>query len=303
MTTFVIPHPPDAIRTSRYHATRETSPAPPTPPGRPVTRRGARVSADSTAQPRARGYRLTDRYLDPLEIDTDQYTERSIRLPGCYWCYSRPDLPLEALPATDRRPGPPTFGCLNNFAKISAETLCLWMRLLQRVAEARLIIHARDKTHQIRVLRALREFGLPDSRVTFVGKQPFHAYLDTYRDIDVALDPWPFGGGTTTCDALWMGVPVVSLTGSTAVSRAGLSLLSHVGLADLVATSAERYLDLAEQLIRDGRRIAELRRELRGRLESSIVMDSFAFTRGLETAYRSMWRTWCERSDRQGRLC
>ena len=109
----------------------------------------------------------------------------------------------------------------------------------------------------------------------------------------MALDPFPYAGGTTTCDALWMGVPVVSMTGSTAVSRAGSTLLNNAGLGELVASSSEQYLELAAGLLRDGARRAVLRSELRARLERSRVMDAQLFARGLEAAYRDMWRTWC----------
>ncbi len=206
-------------------------------------------------------YRITDRFLDPAG-ETSHYTETSLHLPHCYWCYSAPPLPNSARPATQRRTGPPTFGCLNNFAKVTDFTLDLWARLLQRVPEAQLLVYARTAAHRDRVRRALREAGVEETRVTFVGLQPLEDYLDTYRLIDVALDPHPYGGGTTTCDALWMGVPVVSLAGRTAVSRAGATLLSHVGLEHLVARSEEQYLELAAGLIRDSIGLAALRSQL-----------------------------------------
>ncbi len=239
-------------------------------------------------------YRLTDRFLDPPEEDTSHYSEHSIHLPDCYWCYSRPPLPAERLPSSERRTGPPTFGCLNNFAKVTDPTLELWMKLLQRVPESRLLLYARSEQHRERVRRFMQRADVAESRVAFVGRQPFEDYLETYRDIDVALDPIPFGGGTTTCDALWMGAPVVTLAGRTAVSRGGSSILSNIGLDDLVCRNEEQYLDLAASLIGDGKRLAVLRRELRSRLEGSAVMDSARFARGVETAFREMWRKWCE---------
>jgi predicted O-linked N-acetylglucosamine transferase (SPINDLY family) len=236
-------------------------------------------------------YRVTDRFLDPPG-EPSHYTEASLYLPHCYWCYSAPS--LGGRPATERRPGPPTFGCLNTFAKVSDVTLDLWMRLLRRVPEARLLLYARTEAHRARVRRVMREAGVEESRAAFVGRQSLANYLETYRDIDVALDPHPYGGGTTTCDALWMGVPVVSLAGRTAVSRAGSTLLSNVGLEHLVARSEGQYLELATGLIRDADGLAELRGGLRGRLESSPVMDAPRFARDLEAAFRTVWRTWCE---------
>jgi predicted O-linked N-acetylglucosamine transferase (SPINDLY family) len=240
-------------------------------------------------------FRLTDRFLDPPGEDSSHYTERSVRLPHCYWCYSAPTLPGDRPTSTDRLPGPPTFGCLNNFAKVTDATLELWMELLRHVPEAQLLLYARSEAHRDRVRNALRQAGLPEARATFVDRQPLGEYLETYRRIDVALDPVPFGGGTTTCDALWMGTPVVSLAGRTAVSRAGSSLLNNVGLERLVAHSKEQYVDLAANLIRDGERLSSLRREMRDRLESSPVMHAEPFTRDLEDAFKEMWRTWCDR--------
>ena len=234
-------------------------------------------------------YRVTDRFLDPPG-EPGHYTETSIHLPRCYWCYSAPPV---GHPTTERREGPPTFGCLNNFAKVSDVTLGLWMRLLERVPEARLLLYARTELHRDRVRRVLREAGIEESRAAFVGRQSLADYLQTYCEIDVALDPHPYGGGTTTCDALWMGVPVVSLAGRTAVSRAGSTLLSHVGLEHLVARDEGQYVELAATLIRDAVGLAELRRQLRERLQSSPVMDAPQFARDLEAAFRAAWRAWC----------
>jgi len=236
-------------------------------------------------------YRVTDRFLDPQE-EPGHYTEASMYLPRCYWCYSAP--PLGGRPVTARFTGPPTFGCLNNFAKVTDVTLDLWMRLLQRVPEARLLVYARTEAHRDRVRRALRDARIDESRAAFVGRQSLANYLQTYREIDVALDPYPYGGGTTTCDALWMGVPVVSLAGRTAVSRAGSTLLSNVGLEHLVARSEEQYIELAAGLIGDAPALMELRRGLRERVESSPVMDARQFARDLEAQLRTAWRAWCE---------
>ena len=206
------------------------------------------------------------------------------------------------MPATEHRTGPPTFGCLNNFAKVTDVTLDLWARLLQRVPEARLLVYARTEAHRDRVRRALREAGVDEARAAFVGLQRLADYLETYRLIDVALDPHPYGGGTTTCDALWMGVPVVTLAGRTAVSRAGATLLSNVGLDRLVARTAEQYVELAAALIRDAAGLAALQRDLRERIESSPVMNARQFARDVEAAFRTAWRAWCRESRRSLRI-
>ncbi|HWY88037.1 MAG TPA: hypothetical protein VNX28_14995, partial [Gemmataceae bacterium] len=116
-----------------------------------------------------------------------------------------------------------------------------------------------------------------------------------YERIDVALDPFPYGGGTTTCDALWMGVPVVSLAGQTAVGRGGLSLLSNIGLVDLVANDVEQYIRIAVELAADLPRLRALRAGLRERLQRSPLMDAPRFARNIEKAFRDMWHRWCGR--------
>jgi len=239
-------------------------------------------------------YRLTDRFLDPPGTDLSCYTERSVYLPDSYWCYQAPGHEIP----NNRRAGPPTFGCLNNFAKVTKPTLDLWMDLLQRVPEAQLLLYAPPGSHRERITAAMQAAGPAPERLRFVPRQSFEDYLQTYRDIDVALDPFPYGGGTTTCDALWMGVPVVSLAGATAVSRAGSSLLSNAGLEHLVARSPKDYLVIAASTLRDTESLARMRRELRSRIVESPIMAARDFTRNLETAFRAMWCSWCEnRSD------
>jgi len=129
--------------------------------------------------------------------------------------------------------------------------------------------------------------------VEFFELLPREAYLELYRRVDIVLDPFPYNGHTTSLDALWMGVPVVSLAGQKAVSRAGLSQLSNLGLADLVAYSKDDYVAIATRLAQDSPRRAELRSTLRERMQVSPLMDATRFARGIESAYRTMWRCWC----------
>jgi predicted O-linked N-acetylglucosamine transferase (SPINDLY family) len=139
----------------------------------------------------------------------------------------------------------------------------------------------------------LQRSGIDPRRLRFVGKVPISDYLLLYSQIDIALDPFPYCGGTTTCDSLWMGVPVISLRGGTAVGRAGLSLLSNVGLPELVASSTDDYVALAATLAIDLPRLTALRSTLRYRMEQSPLMDAPRFARDVEAAYRSIWERWC----------
>ena len=238
-------------------------------------------------------FRLTDRFLDPPDTDLNQYTEKSVFLPDCYWCYPEPEASDIPDTVTTRPAGPPTFGCLNNFAKVTKPTLGLWMQLLLAVEDSRLILYAPPGRHRERVVDMMQQQGISEDRLEFVGRQSYADYLATWARIDVGLDPFPYGGGTTTCDALWMGVPVVTLRGPTAVSRAGMTLLSNIGLDNLVAARPREYVQLAANLVRERQELEKISASLRDRMRASPLMDPDKFTRNLEAAYRMMWQSWC----------
>jgi predicted O-linked N-acetylglucosamine transferase (SPINDLY family) len=229
---------------------------------------------------------------------TPCYAEQSIYLPRTYWCYQpvAGTPPVGALPASEA--GRVTFGCLNNFCKASEPALRAWGRLLRVLPEARLLLHAQAGRHCERVRDYFREQGIAAERVEFVPQLPTAEYLRLYGRLDIALDPFPYAGGTTTCDALWMGVPVVSLAGRTAVGRGGVSILSNVGLPELVAADPEEYVAIAAGLAQDLGRLSELRQGLRGRVQASPLMDGAGFARAVEGAHRRMWRAWCARQRR-----
>ena len=143
------------------------------------------------------------------------------------------------------------------------------------------------------MLDFLGKLGIAAARCTFAGWTPAESYFQLYHDIDVALDPFPYAGGTTTFDALWMGVPVVTLAGPTAVGRSGVSILSNVGLAELVAHTTEEYINIAATLASDMPRLSALRSTLRPRMRNAPLMDGPRFAKNIEAAYRHMWRRWC----------
>jgi protein O-GlcNAc transferase len=238
-------------------------------------------------------YRLTDRFLDPPGLHEEHYTETLIRLPDSFWCYA----PLEAevavggLPAAQR--GYVTFGSLNNFCKMHAAVLRQWAAVLHGVPRSRLLLLAPAGSPRQRAQELLAGEGVDTDRVTFVGERSRGEYLKLYQEIDIGLDPFPYNGHTTSLDALWMGVPVVSLVGATAVGRGGLSILTHVGLPELAAQNVEQYVHTAAALAADLPRLAELRATLRERMRRCPLMDAPRFARGMEAAYRQMWRRWC----------
>ncbi len=143
------------------------------------------------------------------------------------------------------------------------------------------------------VIDILEREKIDPNRITFHGFLAAAEYFGLYRQIDIGLDSFPYAGGTTTCDAMWMGVPIITLAGKTAVGRAGVSLLSNVGLTHCIAQTTDQYVNLAAELAGDLPRLAELRKSLRARMRESPLMDGPVFAGGVENAYRQMWRNWC----------
>ena len=237
-------------------------------------------------------YRLSDPYLDPPDSDLSMYSEKTIRLPETYWCYASAGLAPDPSPPPVKATGYITFGCLNNFAKASP-ALDLWTEILQSVPQSRLIIHSHLGTHLNAVRERFKNKDIFPDRLEFLGRQPWPEYIQIHSRIDIALDPFPWGGGITTCDALWMGVPVVTLLGRTPVGRGGASILSNIGLPELIASTPEEYAQIATDLAKDFSRLAELRRTLRPRMQASPLMNAPRFARNIEAAYRQMWQTWC----------
>jgi protein O-GlcNAc transferase len=242
-------------------------------------------------------YRLTDALSDPTGKTEFLHSEQLWRLPVCNWCYDEPEEAPAARSA--RTEGPIIFGTFNNFAKLSPAVMDLWAAILKATPSSRLIIKSRglgEPTVRGRIIEFFDSRGVPADRLDIRGSQPdFRSHLETYNQVDIALDSFPYHGTTTTCEALWMGVPVVSLAGQTHVSRVGVSLLSCVGLPELIAQSPEEYVSIAAGLAGNLPRLAELRRTLRGQMRESPLMDGPGFARNIEAAYRSMWRGWCEK--------
>lgn len=240
-------------------------------------------------------YRLTDAIVDPPGAEHG-YTEKLVRLRNGFACYEPPADAPPVAPGPISRRGMATFGSLNDLAKINEEVIDLWCRVLAANPGTRLVVFrntlagsTRDRYRQAFAAR-----GVDPARVDLFNTRPGGAdFLSVYRLIDVALDPFPWSGHTTTCEALWMGVPVITLLGARSAGRMSASLLTRVGLADLVAESPDAYVRLATELARDRGRLEALRRDLRGRMAASPLCDGRAFARIVEEAYRAMWQRWC----------
>jgi predicted O-linked N-acetylglucosamine transferase (SPINDLY family) len=269
--------------------------------GRPLlfARKPAPVQVAWLAYPGTTGlaamdYRLTDPYLDPPGEHDDWYTETSIRLPDTFWCYDPLTVePLPGpLPALEK--GYVTFGSLNNFCKVTVSTLKVWAQVLSGVPQARLLLLAQPGGHRQRVLGCLAQEGITQDRIEFAAFRPRAEYLALHQQVDLGLDTLPYNGHTTSLDAFWMGVPVVTRLGDTVVGRAGWSQLCNLGLRELAATHDEAFVRIAVDLAGDLPRLARLRAELRPRMASSPLMDGNRFARNLEVALRQMWQRWCE---------
>jgi protein O-GlcNAc transferase len=239
-------------------------------------------------------YRLTDPYLDPPGEHDADYSERSIRLPKTFWCYQPPDEltpPTNDLPAASS--GYITFGCLNNFAKVSDSSLDLWAKVLAAVPSARFKLLAPDCSCRQRIVDRLAAHGVDQSRIDFLPRRPPAHYVRYYHAIDIALDTLPYNGHTTSLDAMWMGVPLITHVGSTVVGRAGLSQLTNLNLTELIAHTPDQFVQVAVDLASDIPRLTQLRPALRDRIIHSPLHDAKSFTRGIEDAYCWMWHTWC----------
>ncbi len=242
----------------------------------------------------AMDYRLTDACMEPEGAAWSESVETAVRLPDSWFCFN----PLDEFPVTGGLPalreGYVTFGSLNNFCKVNDAVLRLWSRVLLAVPGSRLLLQCPEGDHRDRLRPLFESHGIAADRVQLIARTATRAeFLDLFQRIDIALDPFPYNGGTTTCEALWMGIPVLTLPGSLIVSRIGLSILSAVGLPELAADSEDGYVGLAASLSGDLPRLAHLRSTLRERMKASPFMDAPRFARNVEKAYRQMWRDWC----------
>jgi tetratricopeptide (TPR) repeat protein len=242
-------------------------------------------------------YRLTDAVADPPGEADALYSERLVRLKPGFLCYRAPDDAGPVAPLPVRAAGHVTFGSFNNVAKLSPATIALWARLLREVPGARLLLKAsqfKDRGTRERIAAAFAAAGVAAERLTVLPPQATTAgHLAEYARVDIALDPLAYNGTATTCEALWMGVPVVTLRGDRHAARVGASILSAVGLDRLIAPTADAYVATAAGLARDLTGLAALRADLRERLRGSPLTDGDGFARAVETAYRTMWRDWC----------
>jgi protein O-GlcNAc transferase len=240
----------------------------------------------------AMDYLLTDRHVVPDEC-RQFHRENVLRLPDGYMCYDPPAAapPVGPLPLLTR--GYATFGSFNNLAKINPQVVAVWSEILRRDASARLVLKyggLGDAAVKQRYLELFSARGISSERLDFRPPSSYQEYLAAYQQIDVALDPFPFSGSVTTCDALWMGVPVVTCPGETFASRHSLSHLANAGLPELIARDLDHYVELAVSLAGDPPRLAALRARMREQMSASPLCDGKRFANNLSSILREVWK-------------
>jgi protein O-GlcNAc transferase len=235
-------------------------------------------------------YRITDRYADDPAAAID--TERLLMLPESFLCLGNfPECDIDPQPAALRN-GHVTFASFNSLTKITSEAVRVWARVLAGVPGSRLLVASVDADSQAVRNNLHAEFarhGIPPERLALRGPLPRLDYLRGHNDVDIILDTWPFNGGTVTAGALWMGVPVVTLTGPAHRQRVGYSMLKNIGVGDTIAWSEDEYVKTAVSLAQDPARLAALRQTIAANLRRSVLCDAPRFTRQLEAALRRAW--------------
>jgi predicted O-linked N-acetylglucosamine transferase (SPINDLY family) len=234
-------------------------------------------------------YRLTDARVDPPGLTESWHTEALWRLPDSLWCYQPYDFAPDVGPSPARENGYVTFACLNNPGKVSDSVIALWGRILAALPSSRMLLVTSAFPERVAALdRLFGRQGVAPGRVEHLPPRSTPDYLALYNRSDIALDTWPYAGGTTTCDALWMGVPVVTLAGDRSFSRAGASVLHAAGLPEQVADTPDAYVERALALARDPRALAAMRASLRDRVRASPLTDAARFARAIEAAFAAM---------------
>lgn len=246
----------------------------------------------------AMDYLLADPWTLPVS-DECNFTEKIWRLPETRLCFTPPALNIgvSKLPALDN--GYVTFGCFNNLTKMVEPVVALWAAVLRAVPESRLFLKSpqlNEPSVRQRVQEQFAGHGIDVSRLLFEGLSPRHDYLAAYQRVDIALDPFPYTGGTTTMEALWMGVPVVTLAGERFLSRQGVGLLANAELNDWIASTDADYVEIARSQSSDLRSLGELRAHLREQVLGSPMFDAPRFAQHFGNALRDIWRIWCNQS-------
>jgi protein O-GlcNAc transferase len=242
-------------------------------------------------------YRIVDNYTDPPGLNDQFYAEQLTRMPESFLCYRPENDSPEVGPLPVLQAGHITFGSFNIISKVTPETVTIWAHILKGAPDSKLLLKAKslfdEGTREYLGDLFHREGITPDRLIFKYQTASYKEHLAMYNGIDIALDTFPYNGTTTTCEALWMGVPVVTLSGDRHASRVGMSLLTNIGLPELAAKTPDEYVNKAASLANDIAGLKSLRERLRDMMRQSPLMNGERFTANLEHCYREMWRNYC----------
>jgi protein O-GlcNAc transferase len=271
-----------------------------------LARKPAPIQATYVGYPATTGlktvdYRITDAVADPPGMTESLHSEQLARLPRCNWCYEPlPEVMAAVTDPPNPEPHPIVFACFTNPAKVNQETINLWGQILQQVPGSSLVLKAgslgSDSVRQ-RFAEMMTRAGMAADRFQLIRSMGLTEHLKHFNKIDIFLDTFPYNGTTTTCETLWMGVPVVTLAGKSHVSRVSASLLTAVGLPELIADAPDQYVKIAVDLAHDLPRLTHIRSTLRQNMKNSPLCDGPGMARAMEELYREMWKRWCDRAN------
>jgi predicted O-linked N-acetylglucosamine transferase (SPINDLY family) len=236
-------------------------------------------------------YLIGDPYVTPPK-DDDQFTEKVWRLPETRWCFTPPNVDVEVSVPPAMNHGYVTFGSFNNITKVNDKVVALWTKVLEAVPNSRLLLKAtrfHDQMARESIIQRFAAHGIDSKRISLEESEDRQKYFAAYNKIDITLDPFPFTGGTTSVESLWMGVPLVTLAGDSLISRQGVGVLMNAGLPDWIADDEESYLAKAILFGSDLDKLASLRAGLRSQVLASPLFDAPRFARNFENALLEMW--------------
>lgn len=243
-------------------------------------------------------YLIGDPYVTPPK-DDDQFTEKVWRLPKTRWCFTPPNVDIEVSVPPALNNDYVTFGCFNNLTKVNDKVVELWAKVLNAIPNSRLLLKAKQFRDQLARDSTIQRFaaqGINSKRISLERWEDRQKYFEAYNKIDITLDPFPFTGGTTSVESLWMGVPLVTLAGGSLISRQGVGVLMNAGLSDWVAADEEEYVAKAVLFASDLDKLASLRVGLRSQILASPLFDAPRFARNIENALWEMWNQWGRQS-------
>ena len=243
-------------------------------------------------------YLIGDPYVTPPK-DDDQFTEKVWRLPETRWCFTPPDVDIEVSVPPAVKHGYVTFGCFNNITKVNDKVVALWAKVLEAIPNSRLLLKAKqfhDQMARESIIQRFAALGINSKRISLEESEDRQKYFAAYNRIDITLDSFPFTGGTTSVESLWMGVPLITLAGDSLISRQGVGVLTNAGLSDWIADDEESYLAKAIIFASDLDKLARLRANLRSQVLASPLFDAPRFARNLENALFEMWNQYAHQS-------